>query len=470
MTDAPDIRYKPSKTVKQFLTDEHFIRGIMGPVGSGKSVGCCVALYMLMRAFDAAGLPSRWAVVRNTYRELEDTTFRTWEDWFGPYGTFMRQNMTYTYDFHHRHEVLFRALDRPQDVGKLLSLEISGAWLNEVREIPKAIYDMVQTRIGRYPKRLAYGDDIPPFALFMDSNPMDDFHWYYRLAEELKPDNARFFRQSGGLTEDAENTANLPPDYYANIAKGKDEAWLKVYVDGEYGFAVDGKPVWPAFKDSRHVSHETLKADQSPIVCGMDFGLTPAAVFLQQTATGQFQVLSELVTEDVAADEFAPLVKAHVARHYPLLDITYWGDPAGSQRSQADKNTPFRILKAEGIDARKAVVPGTKENDFDVRVKAVSQPLLKLDMAGEPALTISPACKYLRRALAGGYKYRQLQVSGDERYNAEPEKNIYSHVAEALQYGLIGAGQGRAVLGIDHSQPRDLSKITRRVRHAPAYL
>ena len=358
----------------------------MGPVGSGKSVGCCVALYMLMRAFDSAGLPSRWVVVRNTYRELEDTTFRTWEDWFGRYGSFMRQNMTYTYDFRHRHEVLFRALDRPQDVGKLLSLEISGAWLNEVREIPRAIFDMVQTRIGRYPRREAYGDDIPPFSLLMDSNPMDDFHWYYRLAEEVRPGNAAFYRQPGGLTSDAENIANLPPDYYPNIALGKDEAWIKVYVDGEYGFAVDGKPVWPAFKDSRHVAQETLKTAGRRIICGMDFGLTPAAVFVEQGPTGQYQVLSEVVTDDVAADEFGPLVLAHVAEAYPGQEIEYWGDPAGSQRSQADKNTPFRVLATQGIACQPAIADSAKPNDFDIRVKAVSQLLLKLDMAGDPSL------------------------------------------------------------------------------------
>ena len=163
----------------------------MGPVGSGKSVGCCFALYDGLRAFDAAGLPSRWVVVRNTYRELEDTTLRTWRDWF-PGGDFLQRNMTHTLTFNQKHEVMFRALDRPQDIGKLLSLEISGAWLNEVREIPKAIYDMVQTRIGRYPKRAMYGDKVPPFSLLMDSNPMDDFHWYYRLAEEQKPPNASF--------------------------------------------------------------------------------------------------------------------------------------------------------------------------------------------------------------------------------------------------------------------------------------
>jgi hypothetical protein len=303
----------------------------------------------------------------------------------------------------------------------------------------------------------------------MDSNPMDDFHWYYRLAEELRPENAAFFRQPGGNEPDAENVGNLPPDYYGNIALGKDEAWIKVYVDGEYGFAIDGKPVWPMFRDSRHIAPEPLTAAPGPILCGMDFGLTPAATFCQQTATGQWQVLSEVVTEDTAADEFGTVVKAHVMKHYRDNAIEYWGDPAGSGRSQADKNTPFRVLKAQGLDVRRATVPGEKDNDFEIRVKAVSGPLLKLDMAGEPALVISPTCKYLRRALAGGYQYRQMQVSGDERFHVEPDKNIYSHVAESLQYAMIGGGQARTVLGLKRTE-RDLRPIAKRMRHAPNYV
>ena len=432
----------------RFLQDDHFIRGIMGPVGSGKSVGACFALYGAMRRFDAMGLPSRWVAVRNTYRELEDTLMRTWFDWFPAGNGFKRQSMTHTIDLNHRHEVLFRALDRPQDIGKLLSLEISGAWLNEVREIPKAIYDMVQTRIGRYPRRTAYGDNVPPFGLVMDSNPMDDFHWYYELAEELRPENAAFFRQPGGLDEDAENVANLPPDYYANIAMGKDEAWRDVYVNGNYGFVLDGKPVWPGFSDRIHVCQSDPEpVPGKPIIVGLDFGLTPAAVFAQQSATGQYVVLAELVTEDLAADRFGELLGHILRTDYRDFSHEIWGDPAGDQRSQVDARTPFMVLRAQGIEARPAVAPGAKPNDFDLRQKAVAQRLSSLDMAGEPGLVIAPGCRYLRRAMAGGYKYRQLQVAGDERFNAEPEKNIYSHVAEALQYAMVGAGEARTVVG-----------------------
>ena len=65
---------------------------------------------------------------------------------------------------------------------------------------------------------------------------------------------------------------------------------------------------------------------------------------------------------------------------------------------------------------------------------------------GEPGLIIHPNCKMLRKAMSGGYNYRRLQVSGEERYRDVPDKNIYSHVAEAGQYMLVGAGEARDLI------------------------
>ena len=37
------LNYKPSGTsLKNFLKDNNFFRGLRGPVGSGKSVACCI--------------------------------------------------------------------------------------------------------------------------------------------------------------------------------------------------------------------------------------------------------------------------------------------------------------------------------------------------------------------------------------------------------------------------------------------
>ena len=54
-------------------------------------------------------------------------------------------------------------------------------------------------------------------------------------------------------------------------------------------------------------------------------------------------------------------------------------------------------------------------------------------------------CVNLKKGFNGGYHYRRLQVSGD-RYDEKPLKNRYSHVHDALQYLMMGAGEGRTIL------------------------
>ena len=51
----------------------------------------------------------------------------------------------------------------------------------------------------------------------------------------------------------------------------------------------------------------------------------------------------------------------------------------------------------------------------------------------------------------GGYKYKRLQVSGEE-FKQKADKNKYSHVCESMQYMLLGMGRGYDVLN-SHYKP-----------------
>ena len=64
---------------------------------------------------------------------------------------------------------------------------------------------------------------------------------------------------------------------------------------------------------------------------------------------------------------------------------------------------------------------------------------------GNAGFLIDPRCKELIKGFEGGYAYRRIQVSG-ERYDDRPEKNHFSHIHDALQYLMLGAGEGRQVL------------------------
>ena len=40
------LKYKPDgDTLKTFMKDDSFFRGLRGPVGSGKSVACCIEIF-----------------------------------------------------------------------------------------------------------------------------------------------------------------------------------------------------------------------------------------------------------------------------------------------------------------------------------------------------------------------------------------------------------------------------------------
>ena len=64
---------------------------------------------------------------------------------------------------------------------------------------------------------------------------------------------------------------------------------------------------------------------------------------------------------------------------------------------------------------------------------------------GKPAFLIDRRCSQLIKGFDGGYAYKRMEVSG-ERYADKPDKNMYSHIHDALQYLMLGAGEGRALM------------------------
>jgi len=461
------VIYEATRTATSFHASDAFVRLLIGPIGSGKSVACVMEL--LARA--TAQQPNkqgyrktRFAVIRNSYRELQDTTIQTFFDWIPrDLGEYKVSDMTHIINEKLPDgttlycEILFRALDRPDDVKKLLSLELTGAFVNESRHIPRQIFDMLMGRIGRYPAKRDGGPTW--YGVWMDTNPPDTDHWIYRLFEEERPKGWEVFHQPSGESEEAENVENLPDGYYDNMQPGKDQEWINVYVHGRYGFVQDGKPVYPQYHDDIHFVNSSLEVVSPLLYVGLDFGLTPAAVILQRTASGQWQALDELVTEDMSALQFGPeLQRLLNSRIYQGHSFEIWGDPAGTEGAQSDKSTPFDILNSMGIDAQPCE---DRSNDTEIRRNALIQNLITYTVTGEPAFIVGPKCITLRKGLAGGFKFRRAQVANSERYADKPDKNRYSHVCEALEYGLLGAGEGDTLLQDRSRHKRRQPKVIR---------
>lgn len=168
--------YEPVPTGLKFHESDKLIRIIIGPIGSGKSVTCTQEIGILAEEQwpNSDGIrKTKPVLIRNTYKELESTTLFTFKQWYPPQiSTVVGKPpiATVSYGLPDKTtvhmQVLFLALDTIEDTSKLLSLEISSAFLNEAREIPYAIVTAARERIGRYPSEIdGYTDmvyDTPP--------------------------------------------------------------------------------------------------------------------------------------------------------------------------------------------------------------------------------------------------------------------------------------------------------------------
>jgi hypothetical protein len=459
-------RYVPCATARLFHASDALFRGIRGPIGSGKSVACCMEVYS--RSLEAApykGLrKSRWAFVRSTYSELISTTMKTWSDWVPTqlcpitFGTVITGRMIapLSDDTQVDLEIIFLSMDREEDVSKMKSLELTGVWFNEAGDLLKSSVEAGISRTSRFPNKLEGGEGRW-FGAIADTNPPPDDSWWYDWAEVSKPERYEFFSQppavirlqgkpdeppqyvpndgTHGISK-AENVEwqNIGYDYWLRMVPGRDEEWIKVYLMGQYGTVQDGRPVYGnLFNDALHTAKtDILPVRGLPLVLGWDFGLNASCAFIQFTPKGELRIIDEVTSEETGIQQCVrELVRPKLNSLYAGMKIYSVGDPAGAARSQTTEQTCLGILHEEGIPTESAPT-----NEFVARREAVAYFLTRM-VDGKPCFQLSPKCDVLRKGFLGRYQYRRMQVAGKNRFTDRPEKNEYSHIHDALQYGAL---------------------------------
>jgi hypothetical protein len=436
--------YTAPKTIAAFIRSVARVQLLLGPIGGGKTTG--VLMQILMLSHQQAPnqnneRKTRWACVRNTRPQLRDSVLKTVFDWLVPNGTsiiWREADMTLMLNFplpdgtRLRSEILFRALDDEQDARRLLSVEFTGVWLSEFREIPLQLLTDALSRTGRYPSAADGGCSW--HGLLAESNmPIRGSDWH-RYMELEKPSYAEVFIQPSGIAADAENVENLPSDYYSILMEGTSEVWQKAHILCEYPDSLDGKAVWSAsFNYARHVAKSSLAplkgAFAPPIIIGVDQGRSPAAVFGQMQPNGKLRIFKEAFAAGVSMETFcAKHLRPIVTNDYSGMQILVVIDPAGTYKGQATDDSPADILRRAGFR-----VIGAPTNDPGRRLDAVDRFLNK----GE-GFEVDPACKTLVSAMASDYRFRTKK---DGELEDRPEKkHPISDLADALQYLCLIAG------------------------------
>lgn len=504
---APD-----GQVLADFLRDRSHVSIIRGSIGSGTSSASMMKLYSIAMeqwpSPDTGLRHTRWGVVRNTYPDLRNTTVKTWLDWFPEeiYGRFY-------WDRPFRHlirvgdlllEAHFFALDSADDIRKMRSLEVTGWLFNELEFIEKDVVDEAESRTGRFPAVKDGGARWD--GVIADMNAPREDHWVPLMMGEVpvpdswteeerlshrKPEKWAYFVQPPAmlevkdaagvvtgytLNEQAENLLWLKPGYYEEKIQGKTKQWIDSRVLNRITVFVDGKPVWQQFSADSHVALTPLQPLPGwPVYVGLDFGRNPAMV-IGQLVNGRWRIFGELSAHDVGASIFAPLVKRYLTQRlgrwsasrlmearrdregvYEIDDpfgVHFYGDPKGQDGTQADETTAYDVFRSHDMPVDPAPV---KNNHIQTRINAVESVMIGMTNGQPRFLLCGTNCRTLKVACEGGYHF--ARIKGTSRHKPEPEKDRYSDIADALQYMMLGAGEGRVAIGLRHKgsgQPVDI--------------
>lgn len=471
------INYKPGQTGKDFLKSRSFAKLIFGPVGGGKST---VALMdLILRATNQKPNPlgvrrTRFIILRNTIAQLKSTVKPLIDQWLvemmgGTVGSWRISDNIFMFNLALgdgttvESEFWMMAADTPDDVRRLLSVECSAAWVEEAREVDEQVFSGLQGRVNRYPN-IAQGGVTQPGVICSTNAPAIGSFWHKVMTDV--PAGWSVFVQppalldDGSLNPDAENLENLAPDYYENLISGKTEDWVDVYLKNKFGPGNYGKPVYKAsFKKSFHVAKAPLEGifgTLSPLIIGMDNGLTAAAAFMQKDSRGRVNVLDEAYVprdETMGVERFLdtillPKLKTKWAK-FKAENVLFVLDPACFQRAQVNEKTIASAVVDRGYRAIAA-----HSQKIPARIGAVEN-LMAQQIDGMGLLLISPVCTYLIEGMEWGYRFKKN--SGDLS-EPTPEKSHHANLQDAMQYGALYYTGAPVV----HSKPqrREVKKVS----------
>jgi hypothetical protein len=486
---------------------ESWFKLLTGSVGVGKTWSsiwdlvfhACRAVPPAQRHFTGER-KAKYLIARKTYPRLETTTLASLQAIFKKtirvqYGYPIYATVVVPDPFnpseHIDIEFVLMAISSAEDeqeLAKLRSLELTGAYVNEIDEydtgnIVSKIFDrcrrfpaavkavnpgtgVLEDVLGNNGKPVGYTGDA---VIVADYNKPEDEHWlclWHRNEHDERPKGVAFYDYPSPLLE-VKDTSGTVVSYTPNpeaasfvskqpsgitywlekVETSKhDPMYIQRMILNRYGSVSHGAGVFQNFDRARHVLPARVVVDaHRHIVIGFDHsGLNPA-MSVMQVGTKGIIVVDELVAFDTPPDDFlhAVFVPWFVNQKWKRADVEIVCDPADPRgRSIGGSMTMVQALHKLGF-TRAHPAPGTWGRDPKRMIRNVNEALSR------GMLFLNPANKWTNEAFGGRYAYRRLKSSINAT-SAEPTKNEWSHIADAVQLGVNMIRLGAGGVGATH--------------------
>jgi len=467
---ADGKKYVPSTTSKKFhdAPPELINKCLIGPVGCGKTVAmvmeCIMYACMFPECTDGV-YRSRGKIIRNTYEQLKTTIVKTLDAWMLSLDI---EPVKKTDQPIRRYYSFFCAIEGVTDcrqvyieleglaldhVGniqeRIKSLEVTYFLFNEAGEQEEEIFDWCRDRIGRYPAKIDRADpDIVLKRMLLDTNAPPKGHWIEILFEENKEDYQEIYHYPPAVLQKdngeyyvnpkAENLEFLEKGYYEGLLKNREKSYIHVMLEGKYGLLTRGVVVYESFNADIHSVSELSFDFNHPIYIGLDFGLTPAALF-DQFINGKRVSIKEFTTVRASLKEFLddrviPYLNTTLS-HIPRNKFIVTFDPSGVDKSDGEGRDKFKILRDCGFNAKPA-----RTNSIIMRLDSVKGFLNKM-VGGQPGYLVSEnGCPVLYNGYVQDYNYPSTKTEGVMGIKETPSKlHPWSDIHDAGQYNCLTA-------------------------------
>ncbi|CAD7335177.1 hypothetical protein FIM10_01870 [Sphingomonadales bacterium 56] len=474
----------PGPIADAFMRSRAFIKIIIGPVGSGKTMAalqCGLRVAALQKPSPGPkGVMVRKArigVLRESYPSLKSTTLKSWFNvvpegegnflWSAPY-THHFQKITRRAADGAVLEIVdieyeFRAIGDQTVEEACRGWEINAVIVDEADLQPADLVPYLTGRVGRFSN--LDPDSVVDPQIILSMNMPDVENHAYELAMERSLEGltaedvdlleatlagrplVETFIQPGGMEPDAENLHNLPNGrgyYVLQIAANRHKpGYVDRMVHNKPVALMHGMPVNAEFRHTLHV-RPTEWIRRRKLIVGIDQGLFAAAAILQRNEYNQIRTHREVVNLDrqkkgkllkVGPTAFGKKLRAVLLEEFPGItreDVRLVGDPAmfaADDREDNEMDWALACASAIGFGP----IRRAKSNRQALRNEAIWKAQAERD-----GYYIDPSCRHLIKAHSGGYRYQKQDLkTGETKGHLEIADTIYTHVADAEQYAAL---------------------------------